>query len=194
MNAKRRTLQEGLDSATGTGTDATEGPGSGSARIPQVDADDADGCTVDEGMRKLVQLLPRVMRGMRRRPEEPVVLAGVTLGPRHSSVLALVDERPATVGALAADLDLNVATVSGLIAELERVGFVERSADPADRRRTNVRITPGSEDVVEAWMEGASAPIVRALQHLSAEERGTFIKAMNYLEAELNSAPGPVVT
>ncbi len=194
MIAKRRTRQDGLDRGAGAGAGTEATVGSGSDRIPLVDSGDADGCTVHEGMRKLVQLLPRVMRGMRRRPEEPVVLAGVTLGPRHGSVLALVDERPATVGALAADLDLNLATVSGLVAELERVGFVERSADPADRRRTIVRIAPGSEEVVEAWMEGASAPIVRALQHLSPEERGTFIKAMNYLEAELNSAPGTVVT
>jgi DNA-binding MarR family transcriptional regulator len=192
MSVKRRTHQDGLDSVAGTNTGAAVG--SGSDRTPRVDSEDADGCTVHDGMRKLVQLLPRVMRGMRRRPEEPVVLAGITLGPRHGSVLALVDERPATVGTLAADLDLNLATVSGLVAELERVGFVERSADPADRRRTIVRIAPGSEDVVEAWMEGASAPIVRALQHLSPEERVTFIKAMNYLEAELNSAPGTVVT
>jgi DNA-binding MarR family transcriptional regulator len=192
MNVKRRARQDGLDRVAGTATEATVS--SGSERIPLLDSEGGDGCTVHEGMRKLIQLLPRVMRGMRRRPEDPVNLAGVTLGPRHGSLLALVEERPATVGTLAADLDLNLATVSGLVAELERVGFVERSADPADRRRTMVRIAPGSEDVVEAWMEGASAPIVRALQHLSPEERGTFIKAMKYLEAELNSSPGTVVT
>jgi DNA-binding MarR family transcriptional regulator len=146
----------------------------------------AEGCTVHEGLNKMVQLLPRVMRGMRRRPEEPVVLDGVPLGPRHGSALSLLQESESTVGALASALDLNLATVSGLVADLERVGFVERSTDPADRRRTIVRITPCSEALVGAWLEGATAPIMRALQRLNPEERSIFITAMGYLEEELN--------
>ncbi|MGA5704613.1 MarR family winged helix-turn-helix transcriptional regulator [Peterkaempfera bronchialis] len=152
----------------------------------------AAGCTVHDGLGKLVQLLPRVMRGMRRRPAEPVVLDGVSLGPRHSSALSLLREQEATVGALASALDLSLATVSGLVADLERVGFAERSTDPADRRRTIVRITPGSEGLADAWLEGATAPIVRALQQLSPEERTVFIKAMGYLEAELNGTKDPL--
>lgn len=143
-------------------------------------------CTVHDGMRRLVQLLPRVMRGMRRRAVEPVDRHGVALGPRHGSVLALAREDERTVGALATELDLNLATVSGLVADLERIGFVERSADPADRRRTIVRIPSGQERVVDTWLAGATAPLVRALRQLSAEERATFVKALVVLEAELN--------
>jgi DNA-binding MarR family transcriptional regulator len=148
----------------------------------------ATGCTVHEGLRNLVQLLPRVMRGMRRAPKEPVVLDGIALGPRHSSALSLIREEETTVGALAAALDLNLATVSGVVADLERVGFAERSTDPGDRRRTLVRVNPRSKALVDTWLEGATAPIVRALQKLSPEERLTFIKAMGYLEAELSGA------
>jgi DNA-binding MarR family transcriptional regulator len=147
---------------------------------------ESTGCTVHDGLRTLVQLLPRVMRGMRRGTTEPVLLDGVPLGPRHGSALSLVREDASTVGVLAEALDLNLATVSGLVADLERVGFVERSTDPADRRRTIVQIAQGHEAVVDAWLEGATAPIVRALQQLTPGERSTFIKAMGLLEAELN--------
>ncbi|WP_329456956.1 MarR family winged helix-turn-helix transcriptional regulator [Streptomyces sp. NBC_01497] len=148
------------------------------------------GCSAHEGMRRLIQLLPRITRGLRRRPAGPIVLDNVPLGPTHGSALALIQEnRGVTVGALATALDLGMATVSGLVADLERVGFAERSPDPADRRRTLVRIVPGSESLVEVWLEGATAPIMRALQQLRADERTTFVKAMGLLEQELNT-PG----
>jgi DNA-binding MarR family transcriptional regulator len=152
-------------------------------------ADDSEpGCTVPESLHNLVQLLPRVMRGLRRASREPVADDEVPLGPRHSSALALLrgKETTTTVGALASALDLNLATVSGLVADLERAGFAERSTDPADRRRTIVRITPHSEQLVDLWLEGSTAPIARALQHLSPVERNIFVKAMGYLDAELN--------
>jgi DNA-binding MarR family transcriptional regulator len=146
------------------------------------------GCSAHEGMRRLIQLLPRITRGLRRQPAGPIVLDTVPLGPTHGSALALIQEnRGVAVGALATALDLSMATVSGLVADLERVGFAERSPDPADRRRTLVRIVPGSESLVEAWLEGATAPIMRALQQLSAAERMTFVKAMGLLERELNA-------
>ncbi len=149
-------------------------------------------CTVHEGLRKLTQLLPRVMRGMRKQADEPLALRGTTLGPRHASVLALLREQDRTVGALASELDLNLATVSGLVADLERVGFVGRSPDPADRRRTIVTVAPGQDVLVDTWLDGASAPIVRALEQLDDAERATFVKAMTLLESELRSAPGPL--
>ena len=150
------------------------------------------GCTVHQGMQKLVQLLPRVTRGLRRSTAELDAetdsgIGGVTaLGPRHRSALILVREFDTTVGALASALGLNLATASGLVADLERVGFVARSADPADRRRTIVSIAEERESLVDRWLAGATAPIVRALEHLSAEERSIFVKAMGFLDAELN--------
>jgi len=156
--------------------------------VPSGDAGPSDEreCTVHEGMRRLVQLLPRVMRGMRRRPDEPVELQGVALGPRHGSVLALVRDEERSVGSLAIEVGLNLATVSGVVADLERAGFVERWPDPSDRRRTLVRVVPGNEATVDLWLEGATAPILRVLHHLDPEERAVFVKAMSLLEAELN--------
>jgi DNA-binding MarR family transcriptional regulator len=162
-------------------------PGSEELAIDTVEVDERE-CTVHEGLRNLVQLLPRVMRGLRRRSGERDVIDGVALGSRHGSALALLREDPLTVGTLASALGLNLATVSGLVADLEQVGFVARSADPADRRRIIVRVAPGHEKVVDAWLEGATAPIVRALSQLSSEERASFVKAMAFLDAELNAS------
>lgn len=151
---------------------------------------DERACTAHEGVRRLMQLLPRVMRGMRRRPHETVEAQGVVLGPRHGAVLALVREGEHSVGSLAAEVNLNLATVSGLVADLERAGFVERWPDASDRRRTLVRVVPGNEPNVDLWLEGATAPIMRALNHLDPQERAVFVRAMSLLEAEFNSDRG----
>ncbi len=132
-------------------------------------------------------LLPRVMRGLRRSPTETDVDGAAVLGPRHRAALALVRDHQASVGVLAATLGLNLATTSGLVADLERVGFVERSADPTDRRRTIVGMAPGRQACANRWLQGETAPIVRVLEHLSPEQRATFVTAMTYLDAELNS-------
>ncbi len=146
-------------------------------------------CTVPDGLRSLVRLLPRVTQAMRRRPAAVAAAAGTSLGSRHGSTLLLVRDGRSTVGTLAAALGLNLATASGLVADLERVGFVERSADPADRRRILVRVVPGEEAAVDAWLDRTTAPLTRVLERLDARERAVFVRALGLLDAELTAPP-----
>ncbi|WP_405913795.1 MarR family winged helix-turn-helix transcriptional regulator [Streptomyces sp. NBC_00963] len=177
-------------------TAAQAGEAAGGSAVAPAEPPDPGGvpaaapCTVHEGLRNLVQLLPRVARALRSRTGRGGV-SDTVLGPRHGAALALLREEGTTVGNLAAVLDLNLATVSGLVADLERAGFAERSTDPADRRRTLVRIVPDREAAVDRWLEESAAPITRVLQRLSPQERTVFVKAMGYLEAELNDAGSP---
>ncbi len=59
-------------------------------------------------------------------------------------------------------------------------------AQAREDERTVVRIPSGQERVVDTWLDGATAPLGRALRQLSAEERATFVMAPVVLEAELN--------
>jgi DNA-binding MarR family transcriptional regulator len=47
-----------------------------------------------------------------------------------------------TAGELAAEAGLTSGAVTGVIDRLERVGFARRVADPDDRRRVKVEVTP----------------------------------------------------
>ena len=144
--------------------------------------------TFADCMRKLVQLVPQVSRGLRRRQVPPAVIDDAELGPRHSATLSLLRERgPMTVGGIAAELGLTLATVSGIVTDTERAGFVERAADPEDRRRTIVSLVPNQQAAVSSWIDGTSAPMERTLRRLSPQERASFVKAMTFLEAELNA-------
>ena len=144
--------------------------------------------TFADCLRKLVQLFPQVSRGLRRRQLPAAVVDDSALGPRHSAALSLLRERgPMSVGRIASELGLTLATVSGIITDAERAGFVERSPDPGDRRRTIVSLVSTQRAAVNSWIDGASAPMRRVLDRLSPDERESFVKAMTLLEAELSA-------
>jgi DNA-binding MarR family transcriptional regulator len=139
---------------------------------------------------RLMRVFPRVMRGMRRYQDQTTPETAAPLGPRHVAALEQLRDGPLSVGVLAARLGLTISTVSGVLAGLDRAGFVERSADQADRRRTIVQIAPGARTAVQEWLDGAAAPLARVLDRLGPDERAAFLKAMDMLEAEFGGPDG----
>jgi DNA-binding MarR family transcriptional regulator len=136
---------------------------------------------------RLMQLFPRVTRGMRRWQDRATPLSSAPLGPRHVAALEQLRGGPVTVGELAARLGLTLPTVSGVLADLDRAGFVERHPDPADRRRTIVQIPAAQAVLIGEWLDGAATPLARVLDKLAPSEQEAFLKAMNLLETELRS-------
>jgi DNA-binding MarR family transcriptional regulator len=136
---------------------------------------------------RLMQLLPRISRGMRRSQDRAAPQSLTPLGPRHVAALEQLREGPLTVGTLAARLGLTLSTVSGVLADLDRAGFVVRQADAGDRRRTIVQIAPAKSAVIEEWLDGAARPLARVLDRLDPQEQAAFVKAMDMLEAELRA-------
>lgn len=140
---------------------------------------------------RLMRVFPRVVRGMRRYQDQTTPQTAAPLGPRHRAALEQLRDGPLSVGALATRLGLTLSTVSGVLAALDQAGFVERSADQADRRRTIVEIAPAARPAVQRWLDGAAAPLARVLDRLAPEERAAFLKAMDMLEAEFRAADQP---
>ena len=136
---------------------------------------------------RLMQLFPRVSRGMRRWQDRtaPVPVPS-PLSPRHVAALEQIRGGPLTVGELAARLGLTLPTVSGVLADLDRAALVERRPDPADRRRTIVQIIPGQAALIGHWLDGAARPLARVLDKLTPGEQEAFLKAMDLLETELH--------
>jgi DNA-binding MarR family transcriptional regulator len=134
---------------------------------------------------RLTQLFPRVARGMRRW-QDRAAPAPAPLSPRHVAALEQIRGGPLTVGEMASRLGLTLPTVSGVLADLDRAGLVERSPDPADRRRTIVRIVPGQAALIGDWLDGAAKPLARVLDQLTPSEQEAFLKAMDLLETELH--------
>ena len=141
---------------------------------------------------RLMQIFPRVARGMRRWQDGAVPAAPAPLGPRHAAALQQLRGQPLTVGELAARLGLTLPTVSGVLADLDRAGLIQRRPDPADRRRTIAAIVSTQAPLIDEWLDGAAGPLARVLAKLSPSEQQAFAKAMDLLETELhNRGPQP---
>jgi DNA-binding MarR family transcriptional regulator len=135
---------------------------------------------------RLMQAFRRVSRGMRRWQDSAAPPATAPLSPRHVAALEQLLGGPVTVGDLASRLGLTLPTVSGVLADLDRAGFIERRPDPADRRRTIVQVIPARAALIGEWLDGAAKPLARVLDKLSPSEQETFLKAMDLLEDELS--------
>ena len=77
---------------------------------------------------------------------------------------------------IAQSIHYDKATIGGVIDRLEKRGWVERKANPKDRRAKLVTLTKEGRQALEAF-----TPVVKELQdqvvaNLSSEERDLFIK------------------
>ena len=147
--------------------------------------DEASGSTHSALCLRLMQLFPRVSKGMRRWQDRAAPRTPAPLGPRHVAALHQLRDCPLTVSELAARLGLTLSTVSGVLADLGRAGLVDRQPDPADRRRTIAQIPPDQAALVMEWLDGAASPLARVLDKLAPSEQAAFLKAMDMLETEL---------
>ena len=151
-------------------------------------------------LQELGDSLRRVMRGLwgRRRPGGKLLAlvdGDPPLGRRHIALLAQVGrESGQTVSALAGALGLSLPAVSKLTRELEEHRLIERREDPADRRRTVVRLDEETAPAVRGWLEQRNKPLERALAALDARERDAFLKGLRALGDALmeESGRGPL--
>ena len=104
---------------------------------------------LEEQSSELVVYAARLVRAIRRRIGQP---AGIR-------ILALLDELgPLGVTELASVDRSSQPTVSGAVRQLEEQGWVARATDPADARRSLVRLTEvGRTRLVEARRENGHA-------------------------------------
>jgi DNA-binding MarR family transcriptional regulator len=141
------------------------------------------GLSVDESIRALLLLMPRLVGRAKRLPV-PEQLRELDLAPRHLSLLAyLLFDGPMNVTELAERLEVAPTTVSLMVGDLSRKGVVERREDDADRRRTIVAIADAARADVDAWLARGAGAWRTALAPLTAEQRALFVKTLLAYEA-----------
>jgi DNA-binding MarR family transcriptional regulator len=138
--------------------------------------------TVDDSVRELLLLMPRMVGRAKKLPI-PDELRGFSLAPRHITLLAyLLFDGPLTVNALAARLEVAPTTASLMVGELSRQGVLSRHECPVDRRRTIVSITENHRPAVETWLSAGANAWRKALGPLTAEQRELFVATLRAYE------------
>ncbi|MGH3239223.1 MAG: MarR family transcriptional regulator [Spirillospora sp.] len=137
---------------------------------------------VDADLEMIVQLMVRMIRGMKGPGghEDAHELMGrfqqAGLAPRHMPVLmSLVLRGPSPVGVLARHMALNPATVSQLVGELQRGGFVDRRPDERDRRRMIVSLGETHRALIERFTWRRLSPLRATLEALAPDVREHFL-------------------
>ncbi|WP_033296299.1 MarR family winged helix-turn-helix transcriptional regulator [Amycolatopsis jejuensis] len=140
------------------------------------------GPSVEDGVRELLLLMPRLVGRAKRTPPPPE-LDDVSLAPRHLSLLAyLLFDGPMTVTELAGRLEVAPTTASLMVGDLSRQGVLERTEDQDDRRRTIVSISEEKRPAVDAWLARGAKAWQHALTPLSPAERALVINTLKVFE------------
>lgn len=111
---------------------------------------------------------------------------------RLSALSVLVFGGPCTLGALAAAEGVSAATMSRLVTELERDGWVVRHTDPTDARSARLEPSASARKLLLDGRARRLAALSNGLRALAAADRRAIERALPALERlvqALASAP-----
>ena len=122
----------------------------------------------EEELRQSMELLFYAYRDFTAEPD--AILARYGFGRAHHRVIYFVDRKPGiTVGELLVILRITKQSLSRVLGQLVREGFVDQRADRADRRRRLLYLTSKGKELERLLTETQSALIARAYRDAGAE-------------------------
>ena len=96
----------------------------------------------------------------------------------------------ASPSALAADLGISGAGMTGRLDSLEKAGWVQRRADADDRRRVGVEVTRAGTEVWRRAMDLRGRAEHRVVHALNQGERATLARLLKKMTLTLEEDPG----
>jgi len=107
------------------------------------------------------------------------VVGSAGLIPLEFGTMIAIHEYPGLdQNTLAASLVLDRTTLSAVVFELEKKGFIEREVDDTDRRARKLRLTSAGQKLHDRLRPLAVAAQQRLLSVLSGEERKTLLELL----------------
>src|SRR5829696_3610440 len=138
---------------------------------------------------RLGYLVVRIAEEVDRR--HSAVLVELGLRPRELRTLVLVDRHPGlSQRALAARLAMDPGNLVALIDAMDARGLLRRERDPADRRRSTLRLTAAGEELLARASDATEAVEDAIFGVLSEDERAALTRSA--LRVFEGSNPGAV--
>ena len=130
-------------------------------------------------------LVQEVARLMRRRFEQEASVHGFTL-PQWRA-LAEIHRRGAIAQvSLAAALDVDQMTVSGIVTRLEKRGLIERRPDPNDSRAKLATLTPAGSTLIANASDVGRTLFESALDGLAQADREAVAAGLRQMRDNLD--------
>lgn len=92
---------------------------------------------------------------------------------------------------LAEILDFEAIAIGRVVDRLQQAGFVERRADPADRRRWRLYLTPKADAVTDDMEELARELRGQSLQGIDAADFAVFQRVLEHIRDNLAAIDQP---
>jgi DNA-binding MarR family transcriptional regulator len=141
----------------------------------------ADACAAD-----VLEVMPAVMDAMRGAMRHQV---GEQLSVPQFRCLNFITQRPgSSVSAVAAFLGVTVPTASAMVDRLVRAGAVQPSTALADRRRSELHVTPAGRQQIDHMRSGARVEFARALAACTPAELQALHQGMAVLRRTFQNA------
>ena len=131
-------------------------------------------------------LIHEVARLMRRRFEDEASVHGFTL-PQWRALAEIYRSEAIAQVSLAAALDVDQMTVSGIVSRLEKRGLIDRYPDPNDSRAKLAKLTPAGLALITNAKNVGRALYENALDGLSPADRDAMAAQLRLIRDNLNS-------
>jgi DNA-binding MarR family transcriptional regulator len=114
-------------------------------------------------------------------------------GLSHAALNALAviegEGAPLLTGEIAARMHITSGSVTSVLDNLERKGFVVRSGDADDRRRVLVDITPEGQAVLDDMLPGVQQVADLVVAHLDAGRQQDLLDALGAVRRAVAEIP-----
>ncbi len=137
-------------------------------------------------------LLSDTARFLRRRFDARARSLGVSRA-QWTVLFALSRNEGINQAGLAEMLEVETITVGRMVDRLEEAGFVERRADPADRRAWRLHLTPKAHPVLDALRAVADHVMGDALSGVAPDEQAALIDVLTRVRTNLSGRGDPEV-
>ncbi len=91
----------------------------------------------------------------------------------------------ATIGQLAAHLDVRASTMSQMLDRLERSGIVTREQDETDARVKNITLTEAGKETIRRTEEAWRSSLAEPFERLDEADREALVRIMKKLSDQL---------
>lgn len=133
-------------------------------------------------------LIHEVARLMKRRFEDEARLHNITL-PQWRTLAQIAHDEAVTQSTLAAAIDADPMTMSGILDRLEKRGLIARYPDPNDSRAKLARLTDEGEALFETARSVGLAMYEFALTGVSKQDQQTVVDVLSRMRENLIGQP-----
>tara|TARA_X000000950_G_scaffold260247_1_gene329439 strand:- start:30 stop:557 length:528 start_codon:yes stop_codon:yes gene_type:complete len=141
--------------------------------------------------------LRRILRATELYSRDLAVASGLTPAQLRVLQILAAEGSSATPKTLAQTMGVAQATVTALVDKIVSRGMATRMRSEADRRQTNVVLTPAGQQAVKAAPDALQQRYVRAFEKLKDWEQAQLLASLERVAAMLNAEEidaSPVLT